>query len=67
MNNWASFVYLQFSFTEMIKSEVEIKYGSFQNHHIYKSQWPTLSVLLFAWNRISNCDKKKLFRENIRL
>ena len=21
----------------------------------------------FAWNRTSNCDKKKLFRENIRL
>ena len=40
---------------------------SFQNHHIYKSQWSTLCVLLFAWSRTSNCDKKKLFRENIRL
>ena len=35
--------------------------SSFQNHHIYKSQWPTLCILLFAWNRTSNCDKKNCF------
>ena len=38
---------------------------SFQNHHIHKSQ--CVCVILFAWNRTSNCDQKKLFREYIRL
>ena len=38
---------------------------SFQNHHIHKSQ--CVCVILFAWNRTSYCDQKKLFRENIRL
>ena len=28
---------------------------SFQNHHIHKSQ--CVCVILFAWNRTSNCDK----------
>ena len=68
-----SFCFVTYQITEHVLSSTYHIYANLTSlvfsepPLFYKSQWPTLCILLFAWNRTSNCDKKILFRENIHL